>query len=222
MESENQTWRTQFCCRNAALRLQERASLIGARNAFARQAYNGVNCLLRFHEIPNDYHVDAVVYYTFGEVHYIQRHEEVTASLLVRWRQCIPNLSAGVVIADQAIMFDRKQLIAEFRYSRKTGEYWSYIKDKRRFRSLYEQIVPYQWPTHLHKKKLSRERDLAKIDRLLRRKDVSRGCYVDLPPAFSYVCSEMAEDDNGGWWAVAFTEFICKTYSFILEDVSNH
>lgn len=35
---ESQTWRTQFCCRDADLHLQGRAGFLDARKAFARQA----------------------------------------------------------------------------------------------------------------------------------------------------------------------------------------
>ena len=58
-----------------------------------------------------------------------------------------------------------------------------------------------------------------KLHRLWGRIEVPRGCYAELPPCFTYIWREMKEDDNSGWWVVAFTEMICKTAAYILQDV---
>lgn len=216
---ETQTWRMQFCCRDDDLRLRGRSNVADARKQFARQVYKGINRLLTFQEVPGNYRVDAILYRTFGEVPYVERLEAVTANQLARWRQRIINSPTGVIVTNRAIMFDRAQIVAEFRYLRKTGEYWSYVKDERRFRSLYGQAIPYQCLTHLHLRKLSRQQGWIKLHRLFGRIEVPRGCYVELPPAFSYVWREMMEDENSGWLVVIFTEFTCKVASFILQDV---
>lgn len=112
---KTQTWSMRFCCRNDDLRFQWQASLIDARKAFARQAYNSINCLLLFREVPNKYHVDAILYRTFGEVPYVEYLEVVTAIQPNHCRQHILNSSPGVIVVNQAIVFGRAQIFAEFR-----------------------------------------------------------------------------------------------------------
>lgn len=217
--TNSSTWRMQYAIRDGDLRRTGRSSIDDARENFARQAYKGLRRMLTTRMVSSDLQVDAIFYRTRGEVDYVDRLEGVTGQQLNRWRQKMVTSPNGVVVTNRAIFWDRAQIIAEFRYTRKQGDYWSYVKGERRYRSMYGQIIPYQCLTHLEMRQNTRLNGWIKLHRSFGRIEVPRGCYVETPPCVSYVWKELKQDENSGWWVPVFTEFICKTATFILQEV---
>lgn len=124
------------------------------------------------------------MYGTFEGVPYVEHLEEVTAIQLVGWTWRILDSSAGVTAANRVIVFHRAQIFAEFRYSRRTDEYWTYVKEQRRICSIYGKAARYRCLTHIHLLKRSRQQGLVKLHRLFGRIEGFRGCYAELPPVF--------------------------------------
>ena len=183
-----ESWRRQFCCYDNDLRVGHGRTVAGVRVDFAKAAYAGLNRFLTFTPLPEDLRADAFLYRTQGEIEYVNNIDRISAALLEGWR-------GELMVSNRAMLFTKPCVKAEFRYFRKNSAYWKVqVRDERRFRSTYGMAVPYQSMTHHHLRPNSRDNGWVSLVKNWGRVEVPRGCFVELPPCFSYVWSEMHND----------------------------
>lgn len=78
----------------------------------------GLNCFLSFTPLPNNIRADMFLYRTHREIYYLNNIDCVTAEIPEGWR-------GQLMVSDEAILFTKPSINAEFRYLRNDSSYWS-------------------------------------------------------------------------------------------------
>ena len=112
-----ESWRRQYCCYDSDLRVGHGRTLAGVRTDFAKAAYAGLNRFLTFTPIPDHIRADLFLYRTQGEIEYVNSLHRVSSEMLEGWR-------GHLMVSNDAMMFTKPCLRAEFRYFRKNSAYW--------------------------------------------------------------------------------------------------
>lgn len=208
----SEVWRRCYSVADDELHVPAGRTLSGVRGEFAYAVYNGIDRLLTFEEIPADARMDLFVYRTRGEMSYVDALQQLSPALVESWRgKCEPD--------QRAVLMDRPQLRREFRYLRKTNDYWTkYIRNERRARVATDLLIPHHANTYHHMRAVVRPGKWASANEYWRRVEVPRGCRAELPPVVSYRNSAL-QDPNHGLWMTVYNGFAVKAASFILQDV---
>ena len=205
-------WRNQFVPRNDDLVTDGSSvsALEAARAAFIRRSFRGCERISTLEPV-DPAHSGMFLYRTFGEMDYLEALNGITPELIASWR-------GQELCHDDAWVWTKPQLKAEFRYTRKVGPHWTVnVKNERRLRSRYGRPVPYQCLSTFGVRRSFMERAFCELTGYWSRIEVPRGCSAELPMVFSYKMRELM-DPQSGWWVVAYTEFAVKVAAFILMD----
>lgn len=205
------SWFHQFSCRASDLFVPTGSTLERARAKFARMSQKGLERLRTMDLIPSDWS-GMFVYRTLGEVDYLEALNAISSDKLSSWR------GAGIV-ADDAWVWTKPQLVVDFRYQRKRGSYWTvFVKNERRLRSKHGRPIPWQCLSTFGVGRDFLSRAFCALTPFWSRIEVPRGMCVELPMVFSYKMREL-HDPNSGYWVVAYTEMVIKTAAFLLFEV---
>ncbi len=205
------SWRRQYSISDADLHVPVSRTLKGVRGDFAYQVYTSLEKLLTFQDIPDDLRCDLFAYRTRGEIGYCRAASQLTDAQLESWRnRCEPDQAA--------LLYDRPQLVREFRYLRKDSEYWTEsIRNERRVRASLDLIIPHHCATQATMRYNRRLMAFCQATDLWKLVEVPRGCRAELPATFAYKMEELL-DPSSGWWMVAFNGFAAKVAAFVIQD----
>ena len=202
-------WRSQFACYDTDLVTGYNRTLFSSRSSFAKSALGGYSRLKTFHVFTDNQSCGGLAR-TNREVPYVDALCAIPVNLIEGWQ-------GQERVAMEAYVYDRPQLLAEFRYVRNTGAYWEGIRDERRFRSRLGRAVPYQCLVLFGVRNTFTQRAYAGLTRFWSRIEVPRGSSAELPSVFTHRMRELM-DPNSGWSVVAYTEMVAKTAAFVLMD----
>ena len=204
-------WVNQFAVNDNDLRLGYNRDVQRARREFAMRAMNGFDRLMTS-VVPAADVSGAAVCRTYTEVGYIDALNEIPAATINGWR-------GRLTVSQDAYVWNKSMLMAEFRYLRKDSSYWvKSVADTRRFRSRLNRAVPYECLNMFGLHDGYFLNGFAELTPQWRKLEVPRGCNAELPMIFSYKMDEL-HDPQSGYWVVAYTEWVVKVAAFILFDV---
>jgi len=204
-------WMNQFAVRDTDLRLGYNRDVQRGRKEFALRAMNGFDRLMTS-VVPAAEVSGAAVCRTYTEVGYINAISEIPAATINGWR-------GRRTVSQDAYVWNKSMLLAEFRYLRKDSSYWmKSVADTRRFRSRLNRAVPYECINMFGLQDGYFLNGFAELTPQWRKLEVPRGCNAELPMIFSYKMDEL-RDPQSGYWVVAYTEWVVKVAAFVLFDV---
>ena len=111
-------WLEHFCCNYGDLRPKGDKENEDLQYDFVRSALAGLDRLGTFRRIAPEMGMDLFVYRTYGEIGYVERVNGISAALLESWRGLFG-------VEDAAYLLGKPQLCIEFRFLRKTSNYWT-------------------------------------------------------------------------------------------------
>ena len=149
---------------------------------------------------------------TRGEVDYQHYLNALPAQVIEIWRN-------QDIVSNDAWVWPRAQICAEFKYLDRLGVYWrTFVRSERRLRARHRREIPYHCLATFNLRPAFFEREFCELTQFWSRIESPRGCTVELPPVFAYRMREFM-DPSSGWWVVAYTEQAIKTAVYILMDV---
>jgi hypothetical protein len=209
--TETWAWRNQFACYDADLFIGHNRTLRGVRCDFAIEAQSGFDRLKTY--IPcNPDRSGMFLVRTRGEVDYLEHLDAIDPNVIEGWR-------GQNIVSNDAWVWPRAQIVAEFRYMTSRGRFWRvYIRNERRLRARHGRAIPYHCLTTFALRGTYFQRAFAELTQFWSRLEVPRGCLAELPMVFTYRMRELM-DPESGWWVVAYTEYAMKAAVYILMDV---
>ena len=111
-------WLEHFCCNYGDLRPKREKENEDLQYDFVRSAIAGLDRLGAFKNIPPELSMDLFVCRRYGEVGYVQRVNGTPIALLESWR-------GRFDVDDAAYLLGKPQVCIEFRFLRKTSNYWT-------------------------------------------------------------------------------------------------
>ena len=209
--TETWAWMNQFACYDEDLFVGYNRTLEGVRYDFATQAMNGFDRIQTYTRC-DPASSGMFLVRTRGESDYFDRLVAIPDARIESWR-------GREIVSNDAWVWPRAQLCAEFRFIRKRGAYWrTFVKNTRRLRAKHGRAIPYQCLATFNLAPEFFRRAFCELTRFWSRIECPRGCNVELPMVFTYKMRELMDPDSG-WWVVAYTEMAVKTACFVLMDV---
>lgn len=203
------SWRNQYACVDDDIQFGNRP-WTEVRFQFNSRSMAGFDRIRSWVQ-PRDEDSCVCFHRTQGEIEYATSLASIPSTAIDGWR-------GRHIVSDEAWVWPKAQLRAEFRYIRKGGLYWRWVHDERRFRSKFGRAIPYQCVTVFSMKDSYFRKAFCGLPNHWRTIEVPMSCAVESPMIFSYRARQLM-DPQSGWWVVAYTEFAVKTAAFILMEV---
>ena len=206
------SWRRQYCVRDQDLLRRGEQLPSTLREEFARLALKGMFHLLCVDPIPAALDVDAFVYRTRADAPFVEALLALPDATLDGWRDVVG-------VRQTAVLCPQPLLRMEFRFRTKRSNYWrSWIPEERYARSRWGLAVPYQCPQAQCLSRKYRRANFIQLTAGWQRYEVAQGCCVELLPIFSYKGGALISH-HFGHWVVSYTEVVCRTADFVIQDV---
>ena len=198
-------------CIRDSLYIGSGRNLEGIRVEFAENAKDGYDNMRTYVTCDPD-HSGMFLPRTRGEVDYQNHLNVITTQVIETWRN-------QEIVSNDAWVWPREQICAEFRYLDRRGVYWrTFVRSEHRLWARHGRAIPYHCLATFNLRPAFLKRTFCGLTQCWSRIESPWGCTVALPPVFSYCMRELM-DPSSGWRVVAYTDQAIKTAVYILMDL---